>query len=166
MIWRGIDGETTAQMIYRFRQDVIALKPHAVVIQAGINDLVAGVALGRGDRVSQETARNLQLMTEMGSAAGVHVYLLTVLKPSTPPVWRLPVWSSDIYALVDSMNTRIRSLAGKGVTVIETDRRLSGGQGRMPRHLSRDTLHLNERGYEILNGPVEEALGVRTSAVQ
>ena len=116
--------------------------------------------------MSRETARNLQLMTEMGSAAGVDVYLLTVLKPSTPPFWRLPVWSGDIYLLVDSMNTRIRNLAGKGVTVIESDRRLSGGQGRMPGHLSRDTLHLNERGYKMLNGMIEEELGVRPSAVQ
>lgn len=166
MIWRGIDGETTAQMILRFQQDVLDLRPHAVVIQAGINDLVAGVALGRGDRVTLETAVNLQRLAEMGSSAGVHVYLLTVLKPSTPTLWRLPVWSSDIYPLVDSVNVRIRGLAGNGVAVIESDRQLSGDEGRMPKHLSRDTLHPNEHGYEMLNEMIEDALGVRSSAIQ
>jgi acyl-CoA thioesterase I len=166
LVWRGVDGETTVRMVNRFQQDVIALQPTAVVIQAGINDLVAGCALGIGERSAANLVQNLRRMATMAAAASVDVYLLTILKPATPPLWRRPVWSNDIYVLVDSTNARIRSLAGKGVKIVEADSRLSGIAGRMPESLARDTLHLNHSGYEMLNGLIEDALGVRVSAVQ
>ncbi len=166
MIWRGINGETTAQMVHRFHQDVIALHPDAVVIEAGINDLVAGSALGSGDRAAAQAVDNLQRLASQARASSIEVYLLTILKPSVPPLWRLPVWSPDIYSLVDSTNALIRGLAGDGIRVVDADRQLSGSDGRMPKRLARDTLHLNEDGYKLLNRMVEDALGVRVSAVQ
>jgi lysophospholipase L1-like esterase len=166
MIWRGIGGETTAQMVHRFAQDVIALQPGAVVIQAGINDLVAGNALGTGERTAAQTVENLRHMAMQARASSIDVYLLTILKPSTAPLWQLPFWSGDIYSLVDSTNQQIRDFAGDGITVLEADRKLTGASDRMPGRLSHDTLHLNASGYELLNGLVEGALGTDTHAVQ
>ena len=72
---RGIAGQTTAQMLVRFRQDVLLLKPKAVVIQAGTND----IASLNGPMTQAMTAENISSMVELARVNGVRVILASIL---------------------------------------------------------------------------------------
>jgi lysophospholipase L1-like esterase len=71
---RGINGQTSPQMLVRFRQDVIALQPKVVIIQAGTNDLAALV----GPMTQGTMAENFMSMTELAKAHGIRVVLASV----------------------------------------------------------------------------------------
>jgi lysophospholipase L1-like esterase len=71
---RGISGQTSPQMLVRFRQDVIALQPKVVVIQAGTNDLAAVI----GPMTQGTMADNFQSMTELAKAHGIRVILASI----------------------------------------------------------------------------------------
>ncbi len=72
---RGISGQTTPQMLIRFRPDVIALKPKVVVILAGTNDLAGNT----GPMTVQATEDNLQSMAELAKANGIRVVLSSIM---------------------------------------------------------------------------------------
>lgn len=166
LLWRGIGGETTVQMMYRFDEDVLSLKPSAVVIQAGINDLVAGAILGRKDETVRNTIDNLGHFVKAAREGSVEVYLMTVFRPARSPPWRAPFWPAGVAAAVAQVNDAIGAMAGEGVHVIDADAWLAGEDRVMPRRHARDTLHLNEAGYTRLNQLVEGALGTGKNAVQ
>ena len=166
IIWRGVAGETTAQMLHRFAYDVIALDPAVVVIEAGINDLVAGAALGREAEVAHATTENIAALVGAARSASVEVWLMTVLRPARPAPWRLPFWSDEIHDRVSQVNESLRGLAGDGVVIIDADDRLAGDAGIMPARYASDTLHLNRSGYEQLNLLIADVGGARLNAVQ
>src|SRR5881398_457352 len=82
-VGRGIGGQTTPQMLVRFRQDVIALKPKAVVILAGTNDIAGNT----GPSTIEMIEDNLAGMTELAMAHGIRVVLCSVLPVYDYP-WR------------------------------------------------------------------------------
>lgn len=165
-LWRGMGGETTVQMVHRFDQDVLALRPSVVVIQAGINDLVAGAVLGRRERVVADTIANLRHFVAAARAASVDVCLLTVFRPARSPPWRAPFWPDGVPQAVAEVNDALRGMAGEGVTVLDADAWLAGDEQAMPARYAKDTLHLNAAGYARLNELVEGTLGTGPDAVQ
>ncbi|MEO7773848.1 MAG: GDSL-type esterase/lipase family protein [Steroidobacteraceae bacterium] len=150
-IWRGIDGETTAQMKYRFDSDVVDLGPSAVVIEAGINDLIAGAALRRLPQATAAAAENLATMARKAVAAGANVHLMTVVRPGRPPLLRRIVWSDDIYDAVTDLNARLHSLRIDGVTILDADMLLAGNGRELRREYAADTLHFTPSAYQRLN---------------
>lgn len=80
---RGISGQTTPQMLLRFRADVIALQPKVVVLLAGIND----IAENNGPITPQQTMDNIRSMTELAKAHKIKVILCSVL-PANKFSWR------------------------------------------------------------------------------
>jgi lysophospholipase L1-like esterase len=151
LVWRGIGGETTGQMVHRFSADTRGIGAAVVVIQAGINDLVLGTALGEGESSADLAFRNLQAMIESSTASGSKVILLTVVPPASPPLLRRIVWSDSIYDLVADFNRRLHTLGGPQVRILEADRILCGGSDRVPRQFARDTLHFLPAAYDLLN---------------
>lgn len=84
---RGISGQTTPQMLIRFRQDVIDLQPKVVVILAGTNDIAGNT----GPSTLEMIENNLASMAQLAKANGIKVILCSVL-PAFDYPWR-PVWS-------------------------------------------------------------------------
>lgn len=165
-LWRGVNGETTAQLRYRFPQDALRVDATDIIIQAGINDLVAGIALGEGASASAAAQVNLRQMAEAGAAAGAAVYLLTVVRPAKPPLWRRPVWSDSIYGLVATLNAQLRSLDGGNIHIIDADRLLANGDGPLPEGNAVDTVHFSAAAYKALNSTLSEQLIPSGHAIQ
>lgn len=112
-IGRGISGQVSAQMLVRFRQDVIGLKPALVVINAGTND----VAENQGPYDEDFTFGNIVSMTELAQANGIAVVLTSVL-PAAAFRWRPAI--TDAADKIASLNARIRAYAAeKGIPYVD-----------------------------------------------
>ncbi len=165
-IWRGIAGETTAQMIFRYPADVVDLNPSVVVIQAGINDIVAGVAVNQADRAITAAVNNLRQMAEQAASRNQVVILLTAVRPARPPLWRWPFWSATIPLHIDRFNSALRAIKHAHVHIVDADQILSGGSKYLGPEYAVDTLHFTETAYVTLNSALLQILNTDHHAVQ
>ena len=101
---RGISGQTSPQLLLRFQKDVIDLKPKAVVINIGTND----IAENTGKYSIEYTVSNIKSMVELAKSHKIKVYLSSVLPVDVYP-WRKDI--TDAVKQIYELNVRIRQLA-------------------------------------------------------
>lgn len=166
VVARGVGGESTSQMVHRFEGDALALRPTTVVIEAGINDLVAGAALGRLEEAQRLVVHNLRSMADAAQRARVNVVLLTVIRPSKPEIYRKLWWDDAIYDAVTKVNVELQRSSGGRVRVLDADALLSHGAMRLPDEFARDSLHLSADAYGVLNAELIPLLTIDAHAVQ
>lgn len=147
---RGISGQTTPQMLVRFRPDVIDLKPKVVVLLAGINDIAGNT----GEIPLASTEENIASMTELARAAGIRVVLASVLPASNLP-WRPSV--TDVVQRVTALNLWIRDYAARnGLVYLDYYSAMNDGNGGLKPELAHDAVHPNAAGYDVM-APLAEA---------
>jgi len=148
---RGISGQTTPQMLVRFRPDVINLKPLAVVILAGIND----VAGNTGDMTLEQTEENLASMAELAQANGIRVVMCSVL-PAFDFPWRP---GKEPAPKVIALNSWIKTYAAQhGHVYVDFYSAMVDERGGLPTKLSGDGVHPSKAGYDIMNPLVEAGI--------
>lgn len=146
---RGISGQTTPQMLVRFRQDVIDLKPRVVVVLAGTND----IAENTGKTTLKEIGNNIASMSELARANGIAVVLCSVLPASDFP-WHPGL---DPAPKVKALNAWIKEYAAKsGLVYVDYYTRMVNSEGGLKAELSPDGVHPKRAGYEIM-APLAEA---------
>lgn len=146
---RGISGQTTPQMVIRFRQDVIDLHPRVVVILAGTNDL----AENTGPMTLQQTEDNLRDMADLAAANHIRVVLCSVL-----PAYDFP-WHPglDPAPKIDELNAWIKQYAAdKGYVYVDYHSAMKDQRDGLPASLSHDGVHPTDAGYAIM-APLAEA---------
>jgi len=145
-IGRGISGQVSAQMLVRFRQDVIDLHPDIVVINAGTND----VAENQGPYDENFTLGNIISMTELAQANGIAVVLTSVL-PAAGFRWRPAL--TDAADKIAALNARIRAYAaGQGIPYVDYYSSLvvdDPSRALNPAY-SNDGVHPVAAGYEVM----------------
>ena len=158
-IGRGIGGQTTPQMVVRFRPDVIALHPSVVVILAGTNDIAGNT----GPITIEETEGNLASMAELARANGIRVVLSSVLpvsdygrdgegKPIDMRIKRPP-------EKILELNVWIRKYsAEKGGVYLDYFSATVDEKGMLKKELSEDGLHPNAAGYAVMSPLAEKAI--------
>ena len=148
---RGISGQTTAQMLLRFRQDVVGLHPAAVVILAGTNDLAGNTGLATLPMIED----NFRTMTELAQASHIRVILASVLPTSDYPWHRGLRPAGKIRAL----NVWLRSFAAScGATYLDYYSALANAQGGMDERLASDGVHPTPAGYAIMAPLAQQAI--------
>jgi len=149
---RGISGQTTPQMLVRFRQDVVDLHPDAVVILAGTNDIAGNT--GPSSLVMIED--NLRSMTEIAKANGIHVILSSVLPVAKYP-WRPEV--ADPATTIQDLNRWMRSYCSLAkITYLDYWSAMATSTGGMKPGISSDGVHPNAAGYAIMEPLAEKAI--------
>jgi len=148
-VGRGISGQTTPQMLVRFRQDVIALKPAVVVILAGTNDIAGNT----GPSTQAMIEDNLVSMVQLAKANGIAVVLSSVLPASDYP-WRP---GQNPGPTIAALNDWMRGYADQaGVVYLDYYSAMVDDRLGLRAELSRDGVHPNEAGYRIM-APLAEA---------
>ena len=150
---RGIGGQTTPQMIVRFRQDVIELHPKVVVIRAGTNDIAGNTGPMRNEDIEADLAS----MSELARAHGIRVVFSSIL-----PVHNYTDRSKDFFAQrpmarILAVNEWLKGFcAGSGDVYLDYFSSLVDDKGLMKKELANDGLHPNAEGYKIM-APLAEA---------
>lgn len=156
---RGISGQTTPQMLVRFRPDVIALKPQVVVILAGTNDIAGNT----GPMTVEAIEDNLASMFELARASGIRVVIASVLpvsdyaknregKPITQTTRRSP-------EKIKTLNEWARKYATQNeLTYLDYFSAMVDEKGFLKEELSNDGLHPNDKGYAVMQSLVEQAI--------
>lgn len=148
---RGISGQTTPQMLVRFRQDVIDLKPAAVVILAGIND----IAQNTGPITLENTFGNIVSMAELAKANQIKVVLSSVL-PAYDFPWRPGMQPAE---KVVTLNAMIKEYANKnGIVYLDYYSAMVDQRKGLKASLSEDGVHPNFAGYKIMEPLAEKAI--------
>jgi lysophospholipase L1-like esterase len=157
-IGRGISGQTTPQMLLRFRQDVIDLHPAVVQIMAGTNDIAGNT----GPMTPEQTQGNIKSMVELAHAHGIRVILASI-----PPADHFP-WKPGLNAAeqIASMNAWLKAYAARSGCVYAdywSALKEQNGLG-MREGLSSDHVHPTREGYAVM-APVAEAAIKRALAM-
>jgi len=153
---RGIDGQTTSQMLVRFRRDVLDLHPGVLVVLAGTND-VAGVT---GPTRNEDIEANYASMAEL---AGLH--RIRVVFSSLLPVNNYTEDAKESFALrprerILALNTWLRDYCAKnGLVYLDYFSAVVDEKGMLKRDLSDDGLHPNASGYKIMAPLAQKAIG-------
>lgn len=151
---RGISGQTTPQMLVRFRSDVLDLKPEVVVILAGTNDIAGNT----GDATVDKIAGFIMSMSDLAAANGIKVVLCSVL-PAIDYLWypgREPA------PKIIKLNSMLREFAEeKGFGYVDYHSAMVDDQGglKVPEYTSAgDLVHPNAAGYEVMEALVVPAV--------
>jgi lysophospholipase L1-like esterase len=150
-VGRGISGQTTPQMLVRFRQDVIALSPAAVVILAGTNDIAGNTGPSTVGMIED----NLASMAELAQANAIRVVLSSVL-----PVYDYP-WRPGLEPAqkIIALNAWMKRYAADHHDVyLDYHSAMVDGRGGLQEALSGDGVHPNEAGYRIMAPLAEQAI--------
>jgi lysophospholipase L1-like esterase len=156
---RGISGQTTPQMLIRFRPDVIALKPKVVVILAGTNDIAGNT----GPMTLQAIEDNIASMAELSRANGIRVVLSSILpvsdyekgKDGQPIIQTVRRTPQQIQILNDWMQKYAQA---EGFTWLDYFSAMADDKGLLKVELSSDGLHPNDKGYAVMTPLAEKAI--------
>lgn len=149
---RGISGQTTPQMLIRFRPDVVHLKPDVVVILAGTNDIAGNT----GPMTLEQIEENLASMVDIAKANHIRVVLSSVM-PVYPSERRPQFFQERPPQKIVELNKWIRDYAQRsGCVYLDYFSAMVGDDGLMKRDLSDDGLHPNAAGHKVM-APLAEA---------
>ena len=159
---RGISGQTTPQMLVRFRQDVIDLQPQVVVILAGTNDIAGNT----GPMRLEDIEANYASMAELAAAHGIQVILSSVT-----PIHDYTPRSQDFFAQrspekILALNAWLRSYCAKhDLIYLDYFSAMVDDKGMLKEGLSEDGLHPNATGFKVMaplaEAAIEKALAAR-----
>lgn len=151
-VGRGISGQTSYQILLRFREDVVALNPEIVVINAGTND----IAENNHFYNERRTLGNIISMAEIAGSNGIKVALSSVL-PAARIHWNNKV--GDVAEKVKSLNEKIKAYADeKGLLYIDYYSALIGENAAMKPEYSGDGIHPTPEGYDVMESVVKTLL--------
>lgn len=149
---RGISGQVTSQMLCRFRADVINLRPKAVVILAGTNDL----ALNNGPIEMEHIVENIVSMAELALAARIQPIICSVL-PAGKYGWRPEV--EQVPEKIRELNARLHKYAlERGIAWVDYHPALAAEDGSMRPEYTRDGVHPTRAGYDVMEQVIAPAL--------
>ena len=149
---RGIGGQTTPQMLIRFKQDVVLLNPKTVVLLAGTNDIAGNT----GPSCTAMICNNIFSMADIAIRNGINIIICSIL-----PVYAYP-WAEHIKNVPDTIeriNEKLKSFTKKnGIEYVDYySQMVDDNRGLMGKYTT-DGVHLNLKGYKVMSHLIKEVL--------
>jgi len=158
---RGISGQTTPQMLIRFRPDVIVLKPRVVIILAGTNDIAGNT----GPMSLEDIEANYASMAELARANGIKVIFSSVLPVNNYNARAASLFATRPPAKILALNQWLKEYsAANGHLYLDYFSAMVDEKGLLKRDLANDGLHPNDAGYAIMAPLVEKAIAATLAA--
>ncbi|WP_227740348.1 SGNH/GDSL hydrolase family protein [Salegentibacter sp. BLCTC] len=148
---RGIGGQTTPQMLIRFMPDVVKLKPKAVVILAGTNDIAGNTGFSSVEMITN----NIEAMAQLGKANNIKVILTSIL-----PVYDYP-WRPGLQPVkkIAEINSWMKKYAAENQhTYLDLFSVLKDEKEGLPKKYSKDGVHPNLAGYKLMAPLTKKAI--------
>ncbi|WP_029297831.1 SGNH/GDSL hydrolase family protein [Chryseobacterium hispalense] len=153
-VGRGISGQVTSQMLLRFREDVINLKPKRVIILAGTND----IAENQGPISLDKVFGNIVSMVELAQANDIKVVLCSLL-PAYEFGWRKNMHPAE---KVIAINTMIESYAKKhNIPYVDYHSEMKDSRNGLDKIYTEDEIHPTAKGYEKMESILIKKLGIK-----
>ncbi len=150
---RGINGQTTSQMLIRFRPDVIELKPKTVIILAGTNDIAGNT----GFTTLETILGNLISMCELAKVNNIEVVLCSVL-PAIDYPWNKGMKPAQ---KIETLNVMIQQYAkDNDIVYVDYYSNMTDQQKGLKSIYSDDGVHPNQQGYFIMKSVLESAISM------
>jgi lysophospholipase L1-like esterase len=153
---RGIAGQTTLQMLARFKQDVVSLNPKVVVVLGGTNDIAAGIS-------ANQIEDNLAAIGDLAKAHGIKPVFASILPVSDYHKADDPRYEMTVNRppeTIQAINSWMQSWCqSQGLTYMDYYSAMADPAGRMQADLSDDGLHPNAKGYRVMSPVALEAIG-------
>jgi len=148
---RGISGQTTPQMLIRFRQDVINLRPSVVIILAGTNDIAGNT----GPASLEEIMGNLSSMAELAAANNIKVILCSVLPAADYP-WKRGLEPAE---KIIRLNKMMKEYAkANNFIYLDYFSAMADENKGLKKEFSEDGVHPNIEGYKVMEPMAEKAI--------
>ncbi|WGK93840.1 MULTISPECIES: SGNH/GDSL hydrolase family protein [Flavobacterium] len=148
---RGISGQTTPQMLIRFRPDVINLQPDVVVILAGVNDIAGNT----GPTTNEKILGNIISMVELAKANKIKVILCSVL-PASNFYWRPNDKAAET---IIQLNQLIHSYANQHhIPYVDYHTAMADAKNGLPKEFADDGVHPNLKGYQVMESLLEKVI--------
>jgi len=149
---RGVPGHTSTQLLLRYRMHVSPLQPALVIIQVGVNDLVALPLLANdAESIVQTTIANIGEMVDLARVDGSRVILTTIF-PLGPDLFsHLDPGTGQIQTAIEQVNAAIRAMSAPDVIIFDSAALLADASGYVAEAYRADLLHINPKGYQVLN---------------
>ena len=149
---RGIGGQTTPQMLIRFKPDAIDLKPDAIVILAGTNDIAGNT----GPSTVRMITDNIFSMAELAKAYDIIVVLASIL-----PVYQYS-WADDVLdppSMIDSLNSKIKEyVENQGLVYIDYYSSMVDDRKGLKLDYTGDGVHPSEAGYKVMSAIADDII--------
>lgn len=157
---RGINNQTSAQVLGRFDEHILPLHPKIIILQVGINDLKT-IPLFSEQKIAIITncKNNIQQLVARSINTGATVILTTIFPVGPVPLTRQLFWSPDIAQSIKEVNAYLYSLKAKNVLILDAYSLLAKN-GQVESDYVYDTLHINEKGYKKLNQELTKILSI------
>jgi lysophospholipase L1-like esterase len=150
-VQRGISGQTSAQMLLRFYQDVVALRPEVLHLLSGTNDIAANA----GAMGPQAYRNNMRAMVDLARAHGITVVIGSIL-PAERFYWRPHIQPVE---QIRAANDWLRELAAeRGLAFIDYYSAMATPSGALREDLTGDGVHPNSAGYRLMRELAAPAL--------
>ena len=156
---RGIAGQTSPQILLRFMQDMVALKPRSVHILCGTNDIAGNT----GPTTPEDYRRNIRAMADIATANGIGVLLGSI------PLAERIFWQADGRPLewVSELNAWLKDFADeRGFRFIDYHAALRDARGGLQEQFSADGVHVTRAAYRVMSTILTEALGERPAGAR
>lgn len=150
-VGRGISGQTTPQMLVRFQQDVVHLKPAVVVILAGTNDIAGNT----GPSTPEMIEDNFESMVAIAKANNIKVVVSSIL-PADHYAWKPEARPAEP---IRQMNERLKALSKRdGLVYLDYYAAMANANGGLDPELAKDGVHPTPKGYAIMSPLAEKAI--------
>jgi lysophospholipase L1-like esterase len=153
---RGIGGQTTSQMVLRYRQDVLGLRPRVVVILAGTNDIAGNT----GQISVEDIEHNFETFADLARIRKIHVIFSSVTPVNDYTDRAKPLFHDRPVATILELNQWLKQYcaAHKGVSYLDYYDAMVDKNGMMPGDMAADGLHPNQKGFAVMAPLAEQAI--------
>lgn len=156
----GVEGQTSSQVLYRFKSYLEMATPSLVILEVGINDLkIIGIDDELASSITQQYYQNIEHIIKLCRVRNIRLILINIFPVGKIELPRRLVWNSSVSEAINIANLKLKSYCDDYVIFcFDANPILSANSMTVRPEYQEDFLHINTRGYEALTSSLQELI--------